>query len=222
MNKREIVNNLMWRFMERCGAQAVTLIVSIILARLLDPNDYGTISLILVFVSILEVFIDSGLGNALIQKKDADDLDFSSVFYFNFWVCVFLYVIMFISAPIIADFYNNVELIALIRVMSITLIISGIRNIQQAYISRNMLFKKFFAATMCGTSAATPPTSARTRPPMASGRSCGMRASPTRSARTSPCLRPRLAGALRFLSRSPMRALARMSPAAFARTNHLT
>ena len=78
-----VISNLLWRFLERCGAQGVTFVVSILLARLLDPEVYGTIALVTIFTTIMQVFVDSGLGNALIQKKDADDLDFSSVFYFN-------------------------------------------------------------------------------------------------------------------------------------------
>lgn len=101
---RVVFSNLIWRFAERCGAQIVTLIVSIVLARILLPEDYGTISLITVFTTILQVFVDSGLGTALIQKKDADDLDFSSVFYFNFVVCLILYSGMFVAAPYIAFF----------------------------------------------------------------------------------------------------------------------
>ena len=76
--------NALWRFAERMGAKLVALIVEIVIARELDPEDYGTIALITVFTSILQVFVDSGLGSALIQKKDADDLDFSTVFYVNF------------------------------------------------------------------------------------------------------------------------------------------
>lgn len=81
MNKKKIISNFFWRFAERCGAQFVTFIVSIVLARILSPKDYGTIALVMVFTTILQVFVDSGLGTALIQKKDADDLDFSSVFF---------------------------------------------------------------------------------------------------------------------------------------------
>ena len=146
-----VINNFIWRFLERIGAQGVTFIVSIVLARLLDPSVYGTIALVTVFTSIMQVFIDSGLGSALVQKKDADDLDFSSVFYFNLSVCFFLYVITFVAAPYIAGFYNMPELKPVIRVLSLNLIISGIKNIQQAYVSRNMLFKKFFYATLGGT-----------------------------------------------------------------------
>ena len=79
-----VISNLVWRFAERCGAQLVSFIVSIVLARILAPEDYGTIALVTVFTAILQVFVDSGLGTALIQKKDADEIDFSSVFYFNF------------------------------------------------------------------------------------------------------------------------------------------
>ena len=143
--------NFIWRFAERCGAQLVTFIVSIVLARILSPSDYGTIALVTVFTTILQVFIDSGLSTALIQKKDADDLDFSSVFYFNFIVCLILYIIMFVSAPCIADFYKDFNLITIIRVISLTLIISGVKGVQQSYVSRNMLFKRFFFSTLGGT-----------------------------------------------------------------------
>ena len=137
--------------MERCGAQIVSFVVSIILARLLSPEHYGTIALVMVFITILQVFVDSGFGNALIQKKDADDIDFSSVFYFNMVSCTILYLVMFFSAPFIAKFYNDSELTAIIRVLSLKLIIAGTKNVQQAYVSRNMMFKKFFFATLAGT-----------------------------------------------------------------------
>lgn len=151
MENHRVFNNFIWRFLERCGAQGVTFVVSIVLARLLDPAVYGTVALMTVFTAILQVFVDSGLGNALIQKKDADDLDFSSVFYFNIVVCAGLYLVMFFGAPHIAIFYGIPELIPLIRVQSIALVISGIKNVQQAYVSRNMIFKKFFFATLGGT-----------------------------------------------------------------------
>ncbi len=143
--------NFLWRFAERCAAQFVTLIVSIVLARILTPSDFGMVSLVMVFTTIMQVFVDSGLGTALIQKKNADDLDFSSVFYFNFAVCLILYVGMFIVAPYIAGFYNDTSLTPIIRVVSLTIVISGVKGIQQSYVSRNMLFKRFFFATLGGT-----------------------------------------------------------------------
>ena len=150
-NKELVMSNILWRLGERIGAKAVALVCEIFLARILLPDDFGTIALIVVFTRILQVFVDSGLGNALIQKKDADDLDFSTVFFTNVLFCLFLYLVMFIAAPIIADFYDKVELIPLIRVLSVVIIISGIKNVQQAYVSRNMLFKRFFFSTIGGT-----------------------------------------------------------------------
>ena len=151
MEVKVTIQNFFWRFAERCGAQLVTFIVSIVLARILAPEDYGTIALVTVFTTIMQVFVDSGLGIALIQKKDADDLDFSSVFYFNFAVCIVLYALMFLAAPYIAKFYDDNTLVPIVRVISLTIVISGVKGIQQSYVSRNMLFKRFFYATLGGT-----------------------------------------------------------------------
>lgn len=148
---KRIVSNLIWRLAERFGAQLVSFVVSIVLARLLLPEDYGTITMVTVFIAILQVFTDSGFGNALIQKKDADDLDFSSVFYFNVIFCLLLYVGLFACAPLIASFYDRPELVPLVRVLGISLIISGVKNIQQAYVSRQLMFKVFFYSTLIGT-----------------------------------------------------------------------
>ena len=147
----KVLGGFLWRFAERIGAQGVSFIVSIVLARLLDPELYGTIALVLVYTTILNVFVDNGLGNALVQKKEADDLDFSSVFYFNVALCCVLYLIMFFASPLIADFYNDSTLTPLIRVLSLTLVISGVKNIQYAYVSRTMQFKRFFFSTLGGT-----------------------------------------------------------------------
>lgn len=151
MNRKKVIDNFVWRFMERCGAQGVAFIVQIVLARILEPEAYGAIALVTVFTTILQVFVDSGMGNALIQKKNADDLDFSTVFYFNIFVCCILYLLMFSCAPEIAEFYNLPELTSVIRILSLTLVISGVRNVQQAYVSKTMQFKKFFFATLGGT-----------------------------------------------------------------------
>ena len=148
--KNKTISNMLWRFAERSAAQVVSFIVSIVLARLISPKEYGSITLIMVFTSILQVFVDSGMGNALIQKKDSDDLDFSSVFYFNFIICIILYLVMFIAAPFIGEFYGDKTLIPLIRVISLTLIISGVKGIQQAYVSKHLLFKRFFYSAVVG------------------------------------------------------------------------
>lgn len=150
-NSKTVFSNFLWRFFERCGAQGVSFIVSIVLARVLEPSIYGTVAIVTIFTTIMQVFVDSGMGNALIQKKDADDLDFSSVFYFNVVVCAVLYLLMFLAAPIIAAFYKIPELTSVIRVLSLIIVVSGVKNVQQAYVSRNMLFKRFFFSTLGGT-----------------------------------------------------------------------
>ena len=152
MERNKVVtSNLIWRLLERFGAQGVTFIVSIVLARVLEPSVYGTVALITIITTILQVFVDSGLGTALIQKKDADSLDFSTVFYFNFLVCIVLYIGLFAFAPYIATFYNNMDLVPVIRVLGLILVISGSKNIQNAYVSKYLLFKLYFFATLGGT-----------------------------------------------------------------------
>lgn len=149
-----LLGNLFWKFAERITAQLVTLIVSIVLARLLDPAHYGIIAIVEIFITLANVLVSDGLGSALIQKKDADEIDFSSVFYFNLGFSVVLYGLLFVCAPYIAQFYGEgyeTTLIPVLRVLGLRIILSGINSVQQAYVSRNMIFKKFFVATLLGT-----------------------------------------------------------------------
>ena len=146
-----VTSNFIWRFLERFGAYLVAFIISIILARILDPEVYGTVAIITVFTTIFEVFVTSGFGSSLIQKKDVTDLDFNTVLIFNILLSVLIYVILFIAAPFIANFYDRPILTWLIRVSGITIIISSIKNIQYARVARNMQFKKFFFSTLGGT-----------------------------------------------------------------------
>lgn len=151
ISRRNVITNFLWKLAERIGAQAVQFIVSIILARILAPEAYGTIALVTVFITILQVLIDSGLGNSLIQKKNADNLDFSTVFFTNIALCSLLYILLFICAPLISQFYNDPSLTSITRVLGLTILISGVKNIQQAYVARKMIFKKFFFSTLGGT-----------------------------------------------------------------------
>ena len=137
--------------MERCGAQVVSFVVSIVLARILEPELYGTIALVTVITSILQVFVDSGMANALIQKKDTDDLDYSSVFYFNVAFCLVLYIGLFFAAPLISRIYGSPDLVPVIRVLGLTIVVSGVKNVQQAYVAKTMQFRRFFFSTLGGT-----------------------------------------------------------------------
>lgn len=150
-NKQKVVSNLIWRFMERFGSQLVSFVVQIVLARMLDPGVFGTVAKVTIITSILLVFVDSGMANSLIQKKDPDDLDFSSVFFFNLAFCLVLYAGLFTAAPAIAHFYKDAQLTAIIRVLGLTVVVAGVKNVQQAYVSKTLQFKRFFFATLGGT-----------------------------------------------------------------------
>lgn len=150
-NRKAVFSNLIWRFMERCGAQLVSVVVSFVLARMLDPSVYGLVAKVTIITSIMLVFVDSGMANSLIQKKDPDDLDFSSVFFFNVAFCLVLYVGLFFAAPLIAGYNGQPELTAIVRVLGLTVVVAGVKNVQQAYVSKTMQFKRFFFATLGGT-----------------------------------------------------------------------
>lgn len=151
--KIKVINNLIWKFGERICVQFVSFIISIILARLLSPSDYGTIAILLVFITIADVFVNAGFGSALIQKKEADNLDFSSVFYFSLIFSVLVYTVIYLIAPSIANFYNMPILQPTLQVLALRIPVAAINSVQQAYVSRNMQFKKFFCSTLSGTAA---------------------------------------------------------------------
>ena len=150
-NKQKVVSNLIWRFMERFGSQLVSFVVQIVLARMLDPAVFGTVAKVTIITTILLVFVDSGMANSLIQKKDPDDLDFSSVFYFNVAFCLVLYALLFAAAPAISRMYGEAQLAPVIRVLGLTVVVAGVKNVQQAYVSKTLQFKRFFFATLGGT-----------------------------------------------------------------------
>ena len=146
--KSNILSSLFWKLMERGGTQGIQFIVQIVLARLLSPEEYGIIAIVMVFILLANVFVESGFNTALIQKKDADEVDFSSVLYLSLGVATILYGLIFITAPFIASFYDQPILIQVLRVLSITIFIGAFNSIQNAYIARNMLFKKLFTSSL--------------------------------------------------------------------------
>ena len=149
--KNKTIAGLFWTFAERIGAQLVSFVVSIVLARLLMPEEYGIIAIVWVFINICNVFVNSGFGRALIQKKEADDLDFSSVFWFSMAVSAVLYAVLYAAAPWIARWYEMEQLCPVLRVMGLRLIVASFNTVQRAKVSRDMQFKKFFFSTLGGT-----------------------------------------------------------------------
>lgn len=143
--KTTVLASLVWKFLERFGSQAMQFLVSIALARLLSPDDFGLVALVMVFIALANVFVHSGLNTALVQKKNADNVDFSTVFYASIFIALLFYGLLFFTAPLIAEFYNGREIIVpVIRVLGLTLLIGALNSVQAAYIERNMLFKKLF------------------------------------------------------------------------------
>lgn len=149
--KNSSMEGMVWTFAERICAQLVSTVVGIILARLLAPNDYGIISIVMIFITICNVFVTRGFGTTLVQKKDADDLDYNTAFYMSTCLGIILYLILFMSAPLIAEIYRMKQLTAVIRVLGIRVPIAALNTVQQAYIQRTMQFRKFFVATLIGT-----------------------------------------------------------------------
>lgn len=149
--KKKVFSSLIWKFSERISAQLVTFVVSIFLARLLDPAHYGSIAIVNIFITFANVFVDSGFGSALIQKKDADNKDFSSVLYCNVVISALLYALLYWAAPYIALFYKMDVLSPVLRVLGLRIIVAAVNSVQHAYVSKHMLFKKFFWSTLGGT-----------------------------------------------------------------------
>ena len=149
--KKSALLGAFWKFAERIGAQLVSLVVSVVLARLLTPDDYSVVGITTVFFSFCNVFITGGFNSALIRKKDADDTDYSSVFHISVWIAVVMYIVLFFAAPTIAKWYEKPILIPAFRVMGVTLVINAVKSVVCAYISNKLQFKKFFFATLGGT-----------------------------------------------------------------------
>lgn len=149
--KQKVFTSVIWKFGEQLNSRFITFLVSLLLARLLLPADYGLVSLITVFITLAEIIVGSGFGTSLVQRSAADDLDFSSVFYFSMATVVLLYVLLFFAAPVIAGFYKNEAITLLLRVLGLRLIFCGVNVAQNAYVEKNMLFKRFFFSTIIGT-----------------------------------------------------------------------
>lgn len=148
---KKLIDNMLWKFSERILAQFISLLVSIVLARILMPDAYGTIAIVTVLISFLDVFVNEGLPTALIQKQNTDNEEFSSVFYFNIILSVVLYALLYFVSPFMATFYKNDELTSLIRVMGIRVIVASVNSVQHAYVSKHMMFRKYFWSTLFGT-----------------------------------------------------------------------
>lgn len=146
--KKQAIKGIVWSAVERFSVQGVTFVVQIVLARLLTPDDFGIIGMLAIFLQIAQVFIDSGFANALINKQDCTDADFSTVFYYNLGVAIILYLILYIAAPFISAFYNIPLLVPVLRVQSLMLIINALSIIQKTILVKRIDFKSQSKATL--------------------------------------------------------------------------
>lgn len=140
-----------WKFLERIIAQGISMVVSIVIARHLTPDEYSVVGIVVIFFAFADVFISGGFNTALVQKKNADMNDYSSVLILSITVSIICYAILFFSAPWIASIYKKPLLIQVIRVMSLILPVNAIKSILCAYISSKLQFRRFFFATIGGT-----------------------------------------------------------------------
>lgn len=149
--KKKVINGTSWSLAEKMMTEMVNLIITVILSRLILPEAYGTIALIQVFISVSVVFVSSGMGSAIVQKKDATEADYSTAFVMNVVLGIVLYFVLFFCAGFIADFYDSPNMISMVRVLSLRIPIASIYNIQHAYVQKRMEFKKFFFSSLGGT-----------------------------------------------------------------------
>jgi O-antigen/teichoic acid export membrane protein len=140
-NRISQTNAIIWSSIERFSGQGIQFVLSIVIARLLSPSDYGLIAMLTIFLALAQTFIDSGFTNALIQKKDRTEIDFSTVLYFNIVVAVLVYVIFFITSPFIAAFYNQPILTIIARFSGLNIIISSLAIVQRTKLTINLDFK---------------------------------------------------------------------------------
>lgn len=145
------MQGFVWKFLEKIGSQGMQLIIQIILARILLPEEYGLIGLLSIFITVSDVFILQGLTTALIREKDADNRDYSSVFFANIVLSLVLYMVLYAIAPVVSRFYDEPLLVNLMRVLSLNVIIGAIPAVHNAILARNLDFKKSFYRNILNT-----------------------------------------------------------------------
>jgi len=139
--KNKAITGMAWNSIEKFAIQGTGFVIGIILARILMPADYGLIGMMTIFFAFSELFVGSGFSMALIQKKDRTEVDYSTIFHFNFIVGLIFYLILFFSAPLIAQFFNNSQLTILTRVLSLSIIINSLSIVQQTRLTIQLDFK---------------------------------------------------------------------------------
>ena len=139
--KQKTVRGILWSSLERFSVQGIQFVVMIVMANMLTPHDYGLIAMLAVFIAVSQSLVDSGFSQALIRKQDRTETDNSTVFYFNIVVGLLLYALLFIAAPLIADFYNEPQLVPITRVIGLSVLINSFVVVQRALLTIKIDFK---------------------------------------------------------------------------------
>ena len=149
--KERSITGFIWKILEKGGSQAISMLIQIVLARLLLPADYGIIGYLTVFINISDVFIQQGLTTALIQKKDADEIDYTSVFFSNICIALIIYLILWIISPAVSRFYHEPQLTSIMKVLSLSVIIGSFSAVHNAILAKSLDFKKSFYRGLANT-----------------------------------------------------------------------
>jgi teichuronic acid exporter len=148
MKRNSVFSSFVWKMLERSSIQISYFIVTLVLARILSPKEYGSIAIIMIFVAFATVLVQGGLNTALIREPDIDKDDFSTIFWISLMVSIIMYLILFLSSNYIALFFDIHELSDLLRVLSLVLIPGSLKSIQVAYATRNYQFNKLFVSSL--------------------------------------------------------------------------
>ncbi len=146
----KILNGMFWKLLERYGVFGVQFVLQIVLARMLDPAYYGMLTIMLIFTTLANVFVQQGFNTALIQNKDVTEEDYSSVFWVSLGIAGALYVLLYVLAPVIADFYEMPQILTPFRVLCLMLLPGAFNSVQLAKVSREMNFRKVFFGNVGG------------------------------------------------------------------------
>lgn len=149
--KQKMLGALTWSTIDRFGQQAVQLVIGMILARLLSPDDYGLLGMVMIFAALSFVLVESGFGQALIRKVDASETDYNTIFYFNIFVSVLLYVLLFFLAPVIAQFFNQPQLTSISRVIFIAILFNALYLVPFSKLGKMMDFKTLAKINLSST-----------------------------------------------------------------------
>ena len=148
MEKHKTITSVCWKLLERGGNQSIQLVVQIVMARMLTPKEFGALAIMLVFINIGNVIVTSGMSTALVQSKEVDDSDFSTVFWMSLGASTVLFAALFVAAPALSTFYGMPTIVSPLRVLGILFLITAFNSVQVAIVQREMQFRKVFNATI--------------------------------------------------------------------------